>query len=246
MKKVLVSRNSADGVVASLLIQAKFETCDPLFDCETKRFESIGIPLYSAGVKCRKYELYIDNKGPEDGRCVIKPDKTLAEIAFEICPNDRYAHLVSACRDEDFKCFFELYGASSCFGQLRYDPDSWNDGNVQAYKKLQEEIASKVLVSSCGGKAEVFVLPEEAGSLCRNLVFFETDAVMVLFLQKNKFRLKCRHGFEKAFNLRNFAVTEQSGNETAGFCLSKYNPIKLREKLEQAIEKYEEKGEMLR
>jgi len=31
MKKVLIARNSADGVAASLLIQARLEPCDPLF-----------------------------------------------------------------------------------------------------------------------------------------------------------------------------------------------------------------------
>jgi len=50
MKKVLIARNSADGVVASLLIQARFETCDPLFGGRADVFEELGIPLYSVGI----------------------------------------------------------------------------------------------------------------------------------------------------------------------------------------------------
>jgi len=156
MKKVLIARNSADGVVASLLIQARFETCDPLFGGRADIYEELGVPLYSAGIKCRKCELYIDDAV-----------KNLAESAWDVCPNDRYRSLVTACSEEDFLCFFDLYGASSCFGQLRYDPDSWRDENLQAYRKMQEETASRVLLSASGGKVEVFVLPETVGRLCR-------------------------------------------------------------------------------
>jgi len=162
MKKVLIARNSADGVVASLLIQARFETCDPLFGGRADIYEELGVPLYSAGIKCRKCELYIDDA-----------IKNLAESAWDVCPNDRYRSLVTACSEEDFLCFFDLYGASSCFGQLRCDPDSWRDENLQAYRKMQEETASRVLLSASGGKVEVFSLPETAGRLCRKLVFFE-------------------------------------------------------------------------
>jgi len=233
MKKVLIARNSADGVVASLLIQARFETCDPLFGGRADIYEELGVPLYSAGIKCRKCELYIDDAV-----------KNLAESAWDVCPNDRYRSLVTACSEEDFLCFFDLYGASSCFGQLRYDPDSWKDENLQAYRKMQEETASRVLLSASGGKVEVFSLPETAGRLCRKLVFFETDAAVVLFLSGNRFWLRCRHGYEKAFTLKNFIVTERIP-EISGFC-PRQNPIKVREKLLQAVEKYEEKGELFR
>jgi len=173
MKKVLIARNSADGVVASLLIQARFETCDPLFGGRADIYEELGVPLYSAGIKCRKCELYIDDAV-----------KNLAESAWDICPNDRYRSLVTACSEEDFLCFFDLYGASSCFGQLRYDSDSWRDENLQAYRKMQEETASRVLLSASGGKVEVFSLPETAGRLCRKLVFFDRRRSRPFFERK--------------------------------------------------------------
>jgi len=82
---------------------------------------------------------------------------------------------------------------------------------------MQEETASRVLLSASGGKVEVFSLPETAGRLCRKLVFFETDAAVVLFLSGNRFLAQVQARVRKAFTLKNFIVTERIP-EISGFC----------------------------
>jgi len=168
----------------------------------------------------------------------------MCETVFSLFPCDRYAGLVSLVGNVDFECFFDLYGASSCFGQLRSDPASWFDDNVSAYRKLQEETASNLLVGH-GGDVEVFILPETAGRLCRRLIFLETDAKLVLMIQKDRFWLMSRHGYEKAFNLRDFKVQRKDGLLTGVFT-GNPNPVRLRKRLEEAVRKYEDKGEMFR
>jgi len=241
MKKILLAENTPDGLIASLYLQERFQTCDPLFGESPARFETLGLPIYSAGIPAKRAEMYIDNKGEyeeKDGK-IIKPDWTLAEIAKNYFPCPRYDHLEN---NTLFGCFFDLYGASSCFGQLRFDPWSWNDENVTRYMNWQKKTAEMLLASKDDGEAEVFLLPPEAGSLCRNLLFLSTSAKLVLMLQGRRFWLRARHGYEKAFNLRNFVFDQADG----GFFVGTSNPMKLRERLIDAIEKYDEKGEMFR
>lgn len=244
MKKVLLAENSPDGLVASLYLQELCHTCDPLFGGDPARFEKIGIPIYSVGIPVRQAELYVDNKGEyeEKEARIIKPDWSLTEIVRETFPSEKCEKYDCLNPQEvSFECFFELYGASSCFGQLRFDPWSWNDGNVAKYMDLQMKIADKLLASS-DGEAEVFLLPPEAGSFCRTLLFLGTKAKLVLMLQGNRFWLRARHGYEKAFNLRNFVFDHPDG----GIFTGKSNPVKLREQMKVAMEKYDEKGEMFR
>lgn len=240
MKKILLAESSPDGLIASLYLQERFHTCDPLFGESPIRFETLGLPIYSAGIPAQA-EVYIDNKGEyeETEKRIIKPDWTLAEIARKYFPCPRYDHLEN---DTLFECFFDLYGASSCFGQLRFDPWSWNDENVTRYMNWQKETAEKLLASKSDSEAEVFLLPPEAGSLCRKLLFLGTSARLVLMLQGRRFWLRARHGYEKAFNLRNFVFDQAD----SGFFIGTSNPMKLRERLIDAIEKYDEKGEMFR
>ena len=247
MKKVLLARNDTDGLVSSLLLQERFKTCDPLFSgYNVSTFEALNVPVVSAGIPVRSYEFYVDDKGAfrEEEKCVINPDRRMCETVFSLFPCDRYAGLVSLVGNVDFECFFDLYGASSCFGQLRSDPASWFDDNVSAYRKLQEETASSLLVGH-GGDVEVFILPETAGRLCRRLIFLETDAKLVLMIQKDRFWLMSRHGYEKAFNLRDFKVQRKDGLLT-GMFTGNPNPVRLRKRLEEAVRKYEDKGEMFR
>jgi hypothetical protein len=244
MKKVLLAENSADGLVASLYLQELFHTCDPVFGEDPARFETLGMPVYSVGIPTRKAELYIDNKGEyeeKEGK-IIKPDWSLTEIVRETFPSERCEKYDILNPEEvPFECFFELYGASSCFGQLRFDPGSWKDENLAKYMELQQKIADKLLASS-DGEAEVFLLPPEAGSFCRTLLFLGTKAKLVLMLQGRRFWLNARHGYEKAFKLRNFMFERPD----SGIFTGKVNPVKLREQLEKAMEKYDEKGEMFR
>jgi len=180
MKKALISRNSKDGAVACLFLQ------------------SLGVSFYSVGIKA-KCDLYIDNEGEyvEKEHVVIKPDKTLARIAFELFPNDRYAFLTDLCeKNEDFSCFFELYGASSAFGQLRSDPDSWYDENVKEYKNLQERLAEEVIMQSSGDDAEVYILPKEMGPFGRKLVFIKTRSKLLVLWQARS----CRNIIGKKFS----------------------------------------------
>ena len=241
MKKILLAENTPDGLIASLYLQERFQTCDPLFGESLARFETLGLPIYSAGIPAKRAEMYIDNKGEyeEKGGKIIKPDWTLAEIAKNYFPCPRYGHLEDNTR---FGCFFDLYGASSCFGQLRFDPWSWNDENVTRYMNWQKKTAEMLLASKDDGEAEVFLLPPEAGSLCRKLLFLGTNAKLVLMLQGRRFWLQARHGYERAFNLRNFLFDQADG----GIFTGQLNPIKLQERLIDAIEKYDEKGEMFR
>lgn len=241
MKKILLAENTPDGLIASLYLQERFQTCDPLFGESPARFETLGLPIYSAGIPAKRAEMYIDNKGEyeeKDGK-IIKPDWTLAEIAKNYFPCPRYDHLEN---NTLFGCFFDLYGASSCFGQLRFDPWSWNDENVTRYMNWQKKTAEMLLASKDDGEAEVFLLPPEAGSLCRKLLFLGTNAKLVLMLQGRRFWLQARHGYERAFNLRNFLFDQADG----GIFTGQLNPIKLQERLIDAIEKYDEKGEMFR
>lgn len=241
MKKILLAENTPDGLIASLYLQERFQTCDPLFGESPARFETLGLPIYSAGIPAKRAEMYIDNKGEyeeTDGK-IIKPDWTLAEIAKNYFPCPRYDHLEN---NTLFGCFFDLYGASSCFGQLRFDPWSWNDENVTRYMNWQKKTAEMLLASKDDGEAEVFLLPPEAGSLCRKLLFLGTNAKLVLMLQGRRFWLQARHGYERAFNLRNFLFDQADG----GIFTGQLNPIKLQERLIDAIEKYDEKGEMFR
>lgn len=241
MKKILLAENTPDGLIASLYLQERFQTCDPLFGESPARFETLGLPIYSAGIPAKRAEMYIDNKGEyeeKDGK-IIKPDWTLAEIAKSYFPCPRYDHLEN---NTLFGCFFDLYGASSCFGQLRFDPWSWNDENVTRYMNWQKKTAEMLLASKDDGEAEVFLLPPEAGSLCRKLLFLGTNAKLVLMLQGRRFWLQARHGYERAFNLRNFLFDQADG----GIFTGQLNPIKLQERLIDAIEKYDEKGEMFR
>ena len=241
MKKILLAENTPDGLIASLYLQERFQTCDPLFGESPARFETLGLPIYSAGIPAKRAEMYIDNKGEyeeKDGK-IIKPDWTLAEIAKSYFPCPRYDHLEN---NTLFGCFFDLYGASSCFGQLRFDPWSWNDEDVKRYMNWQKEMAEKLLASKSDSEAEVFLLPLEAGSLCRKLLFLGTNAKLVLMLQGRRFWLQARHGYERAFNLRNFLFDQADG----GIFTGQLNPIKLQERLIDAIEKYDEKGEMFR
>jgi len=241
MKKILLAENTPDGLIASLYLQERFQTCDPLFGESPARFETLGLPIYSAGIPAKRAEMYIDNKGEyeeTDGK-IIKPDWTLAEIAKSYFPCPRYDHLEN---NTLFGCFFDLYGASSCFGQLRFDPWSWNDENVTRYMNWQKKTAEMLLASKDDGEAEVFLLPPEAGSLCRKLLFLGTNAKLVLMLQGRRFWLQARHGYERAFNLRNFLFDQADG----GIFTGQLNPIKLQERLIDAIEKYDEKGEMFR
>lgn len=241
MKKILLAENTPDGLIASLYLQERFQTCDPLFGESPARFETLGLPIYSAGIPAKRAEMYIDNKGEyeeKDGK-IIKPDWTLAEIAKSYFPCPRYDHLEN---NTLFGCFFDLYGASSCFGQLRFDPWSWNDEDVKRYMNWQKETAEKLLASKSDSEAEVFLLPLEAGSLCRKLLFLGTNAKLVLMLQGRRFWLQARHGYERAFNLRNFLFDQADG----GIFTGQLNPLKLQERLIDAIEKYDEKGEMFR
>ncbi len=240
MKKILLAENTPDGLIAALYLQERFQTCDPLFGESPIRFEAMGLPIYSAGIPARA-EVYIDNKGEyeETDDKIIKPDWTLTEIAKSYFPCSKYDHLEN---DVLFGCFFDLYGANSCFGQLRFDPWSWNDENVTRYMNWQKETAEKLLASKSDSEAEVFLLPPEAGSLCRKLLFLGTNAKLVLMLQGRRFYLRSRHGYEKAFNLRNFLFDHPDG----GIFTGSINPIKLQERLMDAIEKYDEKGEMFR
>ena len=241
MKKILLAENTPDGLIASLYLQERFQTCDPLFGESPARFETLGLPIYSAGIPAKRAEMYIDNKGEyeeTDGK-IIKPDWTLAEIAKNYFPCPRYDHLEN---NTLFGCFFDLYGASSCFGQLRFDPWSWNDENVTRYMNWQKKTAEMLLASKDDGEAEVFLLPPEAGSLCRKLLFLGTNAKLVLMLQGRRFWLQARHGYERAFNLRNFLFDQADG----GIFTGQLNPLKLQERLIDAIEKYDEKGEMFR
>ena len=241
MKKILLAENTPDGLIASLYLQERFQTCDPLFGESPARFETLGLPIYSAGIPAKRAEMYIDNKGEyeeTDGK-IIKPDWTLAEIAKSYFPCPRYDHLEN---NTLFGCFFDLYGASSCFGQLRFDPWSWNDENVTRYMNWQKKTAEMLLASKDDGEAEVFLLPPEAGSFCRKLLFLGTNAKLVLMLQGRRFWLQARHGYERAFNLRNFLFDQADG----GIFTGQLNPIKLQERLIDAIEKYDEKGEMFR
>lgn len=241
MKKILLAENTPDGLIASLYLQERFQTCDPLFGESPARFETLGLPIYSAGIPAKRAEMYIDNKGEyeeTDGK-IIKPDWTLAEIAKNYFPCPRYDHLEN---NTLFGCFFDLYGASSCFGQLRFDPWSWNDENVTRYMNWQKKTAEMLLASKDDGEAEVFLLPPEAGSLCRKLLFLGTNAKLVLMLQGRRFWLQARHGYERAFNLRNFLFDQADG----GIFTGQLNPLKLHERLIDAIEKYDEKGEMFR
>ena len=241
MKKILLAENTPDGLIASLYLQERFQTCDPLFGESPARFETLGLPIYSAGIPAKRAEMYIGNKGEyeeTDGK-IIKPDWTLAEIAKSYFPCPRYDHLEN---NTLFGCFFDLYGASSCFGQLRFDPWSWNDENVTRYMNWQKKTAEMLLASKDDGEAEVFLLPPEAGSLCRKLLFLGTNAKLVLMLQGRRFWLQARHGYERAFNLRNFLFDQADG----GIFTGQLNPIKLQERLIDAIEKYDEKGEMFR
>ena len=241
MKKILLAENTPDGLIASLYLQERFQTCDPLFGESPARFETLGLPIYSAGIPAKRAEMYIDNKGEyeeKDGK-IIKPDWTLAEIAKNYFPCPRYDHLEN---NTLFGCFFDLYGASSCFGQLRFDPWSWNDENVTRYMNWQKKTAEMLLASKDDGEAEVFLLPPEAGSLCRKLLFLGTNAKLVLMLQGRRFWLQARHGYERAFNLRNFLFDQADG----GIFTGQLNPLKLQERLIDAIEKYDEKGEMFR
>lgn len=241
MKKILLAENTPDGLIASLYLQERFQTCDPLFGESPARFETLGLPIYSAGIPAKRAEMYIDNKGEyeeTDGK-IIKPDWTLAEIAKSYFPCPRYDHLEN---NTLFGCFFDLYGASSCFGQLRFDPWSWNDENVTRYMNWQKKTAEMLLASKDDGEAEVFLLPPEAGSLCRKLLFLGTNAKLVLMLQGRRFWLQARHGYERAFNLRNFLFDQADG----GIFTGQLNPLKLQERLIDAIEKYDEKGEMFR
>ena len=241
MKKILLAENTPDGLIASLYLQERFQTCDPLFGESPARFETLGLPIYSAGIPAKRAEMYIDNKGEyeeTDGK-IIKPDWTLAEIAKNYFPCPRYDHLEN---NTLFGCFFDLYGASSCFGQLRFDPWSWNDEDVKRYMNWQKEMAEKLLASKSDSEAEVFLLPLEAGSLCRKLLFLGTNAKLVLMLQGRRFWLQARHDYERAFNLRNFLFDQADG----GIFTGQLNPLKLQERLIDAIEKYDEKGEMFR
>lgn len=241
MKKILLAENTPDGLIASLYLQERFQTCDPLFGESPARFETLGLPIYSAGIPAKRAEMYIDNKGEyeeTDGK-IIKPDWTLAEIAKSYFPCPRYDHLEN---NTLFGCFFDLYGASSCFGQLRFDPWSWNDENVTRYMNWQKKTAEMLLASKDDGEAEVFLLPPEAGSFCRKLLFLGTNAKLVLMLQGRRFWLQARHGYERAFNLRNFLFDQADG----GIFTGQLNPLKLQERLIDAIEKYDEKGEMFR
>jgi len=86
------------------------------------------------------------------------------------------------------------------------------------------------------------LLPPEAGSLCRKLLFLGTNAKLVLMLQGRRFWLQARHSYERAFNLRNFLFDQAN----CGIFTGQLNPIKLQERLIDAIEKYDEKGEMFR
>lgn len=241
MKKILLAENTPDGLIASLYLQERFQTCDPLFGESPARFETLGLPIYSAGIPAKRAEMYIDNKGEyeeKDGK-IIKPDWTLAEIAKSYFPCPRYDHLEN---NTLFGCFFDLYGASSCFGQLRFDPWSWNDENVTRYMNWQKKMAEMLLASKDDGEAEVFLLPPEAGSLCRNLLFLSTSAKLVLMLQGRRFWLRARHGYEKAFNLKNFLFDQPD----SGIFTGSPNPLKLKERLISVIERYDEKGEMFR
>ena len=240
MKKILLAENTPDGLIASLYLQERFQTCDPLFGESPARFETLGLPIYSTGIPAQA-EVYIDNKGEyeETEKRIIKPDWTLAEIAKNYFPCPRYDHLEN---NTLFGCFFDLYGASSCFGQLRFDPWSWNDENVTRYMNWQKKTAEMLLASKDDGEAEVFLLPPEAGSLCRKLLFLGTNAKLVLMLQGRRFWLQARHGYERAFNLRNFLFDQADG----GIFTGQLNPLKLQERLIDAIEKYDEKGEMFR
>ncbi len=242
MKKALISRNSKDGAVACLFLQSHFDTCDPLFGEFEKvhLFKSLGVSFYSVGIKA-KCDLYIDNEGEyvEKEHVVIKPDKTLARIAFELFPNDRYAFLTDLCeKNEDFSCFFELYGASSAFGQLRSDPDSWYDENVKEYKNLQERLSEEVIMQSSGDDAEVYILPKEMGPFGRKLVFIKTRSKLVFMIQNKKFWCFGRHGAAETLSARNFHILKRKDNEICGFFISKPNPLKIRNKLKEMLEDY--------
>ena len=242
MKRVLLARDSADGVLASVIVHRAMETRYPLF-APLKRtilnYEHLNVPICSVGVPVREAELYIDNQGsPRDNGSIVRLGETLSRIAFSLFPDNRYEMLVSRLGNANFQCFFELYGASSCFGQLIDDPDSWLDSSVVGYKAHQERLADEALSTATFKKDFAgVVLPEMHGRYCRELIFDKADvalAVMVDF--PNIYAYSRRDYVEAVAHMKEVRISERKENYLNGILLKRLPFVKL---FDKAFEKLE-------